>query len=76
MKAIQFNKSMTKAIKAIGEAGYEIRSIYIAEASYGKNKLDYALFVAKVDSIGQTHEVTVSVNSKSAKIIDIQVINQ
>lgn len=71
MKAIQFNKSMTKAIKTLGEAGYEMRSIYIAEAS-GK----YALFVAKVDSMGQTHEVTVSTSGKSAEIVDIKVINQ
>jgi hypothetical protein len=67
---------MTKAIKLLGETGYKVRNIYIAEASFSKEKLDHALFVATVGSMFQIHEVSISVGKKSAQIVDVKVIHQ
>jgi hypothetical protein len=74
MNSIQYNKSMTRAIKLLGDTGYKVRNIFIAEASFGKNRLDYALFVATVGSYGEIHEVTVSVQPKHVEIRDIKKV--
>ena len=76
MNSIQQVKWFVRAAKAVGEAGYKISNIYIAEASFKKGKYDYAMFIAKGHTFDQVHELTVRLDQKTAEISDIKVINQ
>jgi hypothetical protein len=66
-----------RAVKAVGEAGYKVSKIYIAEASYDKKgQFDYVMFEAKGHTFDVIHELRIRLDKKTAEISDIKVINE
>jgi hypothetical protein len=72
---------MVKAISKVGDAGYKIKKVAIAEASFEKEKLAYAQFLVLASAYNvplggyEDYELLVSVGKSETTIVKWEKVN-